>query len=160
MDHLLAGVKSLGAAALRDLTTSSVYQTPPVGYAHQPDFLNMVVAGSTDLPPDQLLAIFQAVEGEAGRTRELRNGPRTLDVDLLFFGSRILRTHGLRVPHPRWKERAFVVRPLAEIAPDLRDPETGWQVHEVSNRWPMDPREIRVVLESRGFEKALEEWEL
>ena len=111
----------------------------------------MVAGGSTDLPPGQVLSIFQQVEREAGRTRGFRNAPRPLDLDLLFFQSKILREEGLRVPHPRWKERSFVVLPLMEIAPGLRDPETGYQVQEIAGQWPLEPTNIRIVLSPEGF---------
>jgi len=77
------------------------------------------------LPPKEVLSIFQSVEEGTGRERGFPNAPRTLDLDLLFFKGRIVRERGICVPHPRWKERSFVVRPLVEISPHLRDPETG-----------------------------------
>ena len=156
--HLASGVHALTEAGIMVDLCSSVYETAPVGFLEQPPFLNMVVLASGDLPPRELLSIFQSVERNAGRTPALRNGPRTLDLDLLFFGEKILRYPGLRVPHPRWKERSFVVHPLAEICPQLRDPETGLQVHEIAASWTMEPREIRIVLSPDGFQKALEEW--
>lgn len=137
---------------------SSIYETPPVGYLDQPPFLNMVAWASTDLPPHRVLSIFLSLEEKAGRAREFPNAPRTLDLDILFFKGRILREEGLRVPHPRWKERTFVVRPLVEISPHLRDPETGWQVHEVARLWPMEPQEIHILVSPEAFLKALKEW--
>lgn len=137
---------------------SSVYETPPIGVLEQPPFMNMVGLAWADLPPGDLLSIFQSVERGAGRAPTVRNGPRTLDLDLVFFGDKILRDPGLCVPHPRWRERSFVVHPLAEIAPCLRDPETGLQVNEIAALWPMEPREIRIILSPDGFQKALEEW--
>jgi 2-amino-4-hydroxy-6-hydroxymethyldihydropteridine diphosphokinase len=134
---------------------SSVVETPPIGYLDQPPFLNMVALASADLPPQRVLSIFQSVEEKVGRTRDFPNAPRELDLDLLFFSGRILREEGLQVPHPRWKERSFVVRPLVEVSPHLRDPETGWQVHEVARFWPMEPRELQIVLSAEGFQEAL-----
>ena len=156
--HLMGALRALTGAGIRLDRVSSVYETPPIGVLDQPPFLNMAVLASTDLPPRGLLSKFQSVEEDAGRVRALRNGPRTLDLDLVLFGDRILRDPGLRVPHPRWKERSFVVQPLAEISPRLRDPETGLQVHEIAALWPMEPREIRILLSPEGFQKALEEW--
>ena len=158
LDHLCFAAHELGREGVPLHTVSSVVETPPVGYSDQPPFLNLVALASSDLPPRRLLAIFHSVEERRGRERPFPNAPRTLDVDLLFFKDRILREPGLRVPHPRWKERSFVVRPLAEIAPGLRDPETGWTVHEVALGWPCEPREIRIELDSEAFRKACKEW--
>ncbi len=124
---------------------SRVYETPPIGFLDQPPFFNMVVLARTGLPYSGLLSIFRRVEERAGRRREFRNAPRTLDLDLILLGGLIVREEGLRIPHPRWRERTFVVKPLAEIAPGLRDPETGWEVQEIARKWPMEPDDIRVV---------------
>ena len=160
LGHLFFAVEHLTAAAVQVEALSSVYETPPLGYVNQPAFLNMVGLASSDLPPRRLLSIFQSVEERAGRSPSFKNAPRPLDLDLLFFDARLVREPGLRIPHPRWKERSFVVRPLAEIAPGLRDPETGWSVHQVAERWPMEPQDIQVVLGREGFEKALKEWKV
>lgn len=103
---------------------SSLYSTAPVGFHDQPRFLNAVVALETDLSPRELLEALLAIELEFGRDRAASpaNGPRTLDLDLLFYGDLVLCESGLEIPHPRLSERAFVLVPLHEIAPDLRDP--------------------------------------
>ncbi len=98
---------------------SSLYRSAPVGYAAQPDFVNAVACLHTALSPRELLDALLAIEGEHGRTRGVRNGPRTLDLDLLLHGDASINEAGLQVPHPRLTERAFVVVPLAEIAPAL-----------------------------------------
>ncbi len=98
---------------------SSLYRSAPVGYAAQPDFVNAVACLNTALSPRELLDALLAIEGEHGRTRGVRNGPRTLDLDLLLHGDASIDEAGLQVPHPRLTERAFVVVPLAEIAPAL-----------------------------------------
>jgi len=156
--HLRSAVQAMEEAGLRMTAFSSVVETPPVGYLDQPPFLNLVVRASTDLPPRQVLAIFHSVERMAGRVSLFRNGPRTLDLDLLFFDQRIIRYPELRVPHPRWKGRSFVVMPLLEVAPGLRDPETGCSVEEVASRWPLEPEEIRTVLSSEEFQRTVKEW--
>jgi len=158
-ENLLRGAGALRAAGLDLHRFSSVYETPPIGFLEQPDFLNMVALGSTGLPPGDLLSIFQSVERDAGRSGGIPKGPRPLDLDLIFFGDSIIRQEGLRVPHRGWKERSFVVEPLVEIAPDLRDPETGSLVEEVAVLWPLEPEDIRAVQTDSGFRKALEEWE-
>ena len=101
---------------------SSLYRTAPVGYAEQPDFVNAVAQLETRLPADRLLDELQAVEARHGRTRSFPNAPRTLDLDLLLYGDLVLRSERLTLPHPRMRERDFVLIPLREIAPDLELP--------------------------------------
>jgi 2-amino-4-hydroxy-6-hydroxymethyldihydropteridine diphosphokinase len=96
-----------------------------VGYADQPDFVNAVAQIETQLAPRELLEQLLAIEREQGRVREVPNGPRTLDLDILLYGGRTLREPGLTIPHPRMLERAFVLAPLAEIAPDAVVPGGG-----------------------------------
>ena len=98
---------------------SSLYETTPVGVTDQPDFLNGVAALRTTLPPRGLLDILLHIENQMGRTRNLRWGPRVIDMDLLLYGDQQIHLPGLTVPHPRLRQRAFVLVPLAEIAPDL-----------------------------------------
>ena len=157
---LCLALHSLENAGIRVGAFSSVFETPPVGYLDQPPFLNMVALASTDLPPRRVLSIFQSVEELAGRRRDFPNSPRTLDLDLLFFRDWIVRDPDLLVPHPKWKERSFVVRPLEEVTPRHRDPETGWMVQEVARFWPMEPQEIQVVVSPKAFERALKEWKV
>ena len=99
------------------LQCSALYRSAPVD-AVGPDFYNAVVAVCTSLPPHDLLAALQAIETTAGRERPYRNAPRTLDLDILLYGDQVINTPTLLVPHPRLHERAFVLTPLAEIAPD------------------------------------------
>jgi 2-amino-4-hydroxy-6-hydroxymethyldihydropteridine diphosphokinase len=100
---------------------SSWYQTPPIGPV-QPDYLNGCVLITVKLTPQELLEKLLAIEQQFGRVRSLPWGPRTLDLDIILFGDLILDTPGLKIPHPRMSERAFVLIPLAEIAPDRLDP--------------------------------------
>ena len=104
---------------VRVVRESFVYETAPVGGPKQPDYLNMVVAVETELAPEGLLEVCLAVEAEHGRERRERWGARTLDIDLLNFGDTVQHTERLILPHPRMAERAFVLVPLAEIAPEL-----------------------------------------
>jgi 2-amino-4-hydroxy-6-hydroxymethyldihydropteridine diphosphokinase len=124
----------LGRVAAR----SHLYSTEPVGYADQPRFVNAVVALETELEPRALLEGLLALEREFGRDRltGIVNGPRTLDLDLLLFGDVLLNEPDLTVPHPRLLERAFVLVPLCEIAPELRDPRSGVRVAEWIQRLP------------------------
>jgi 2-amino-4-hydroxy-6-hydroxymethyldihydropteridine diphosphokinase len=106
---------------------SSLYRTQPLGPAGQADYINAVAAISTGLSAQALLEALQALENRHGRVRtDVRWGPRTLDLDLLLYGDAVIDTPGLQVPHPRMTERAFVLVPLAEIAPDdLQIPGSG-----------------------------------
>ena len=106
-------------------TVSHVYETEPVGGPDgQGPYLNMVVEVDTDLSPTELLELCQKLEADAGRVRDEAWGPRTLDVDILFYGDVDIDTTELRIPHPRMHERRFVLQPLADIAPELTP--DGW----------------------------------
>jgi 2-amino-4-hydroxy-6-hydroxymethyldihydropteridine diphosphokinase len=119
---------------LGDLRLSSVYRTEPVGLREQPDFLNLVASGTTRLPPEHLLAAALEIEARQGRMRSVPNAPRTLDVDLLDVGGRVLDVPGLTLPHPRLAERAFVLVPLAEVEPEWRHPVLGAGAAELLSR--------------------------
>ena len=104
---------------------SPVFRTPPWGVTDQPDFLNAVVAANTALAPTELLDALQAIEQARHRERTLRNGPRTLDLDLLLYGNLVLAGERLTVPHPRLHQRGFVLVPLCALAPELPHPVLG-----------------------------------
>lgn len=103
----------------RVVRKSSLYRTAPMGHAVQPDFINAVAQIETGLPAERLLAELQDVEARHGRARSFPNAPRTLDLDILLFGNATIQSGALTVPHPRMHERAFVLKPLLEIAPQL-----------------------------------------
>ena len=109
---------------------SSLYKTAPVG-PPQPDYLNACALIETHLSPQELMAQLLALEAEFGRVRQERWGPRILDLDILFYGDHVITEPDLHIPHPRLRERAFVLVPLAEIAPNWIDPETGQSVAEL-----------------------------
>jgi len=117
--YLRAALRELPHQGIRVRRVSSIYETEPVGLKGQPAFLNLAVKGETRLGPQALLRAVQAIEARLGRQRSVRWGPRTLDIDILFYGRRRIRRRGLQVPHPRLAERRFVLAPLAEIAPGL-----------------------------------------
>jgi 2-amino-4-hydroxy-6-hydroxymethyldihydropteridine diphosphokinase len=109
----------------RLLQCSSLYRSAPVGFLDQPDFINAVAKLSTELAPRALLDALLALEHDNGRTREFRNAPRTLDLDVLLYGELEMHEHGLTLPHPQMHLRAFVLQPLLEIAPDCVIPGVG-----------------------------------
>ena len=98
---------------------SSVFETEPIGYVEQPDFLNLVLEIQTALPAEKLLVRCLEIEAELGRVRHERWGPRTIDIDVLWYDDQRVAQENLTLPHPRMLERAFVMVPLAEIAPEL-----------------------------------------
>jgi 2-amino-4-hydroxy-6-hydroxymethyldihydropteridine diphosphokinase len=120
LDAALAAIGRLPQT--RVAGTSSFYRTAPVGYEAQPDFVNAVAEIETTLSPPELLAALQGIESGAGRERSFRNAPRMLDLDLLLYDDRTIDAPGLQVPNPRMHERAFVLAPLVEIAPDVAIP--------------------------------------
>jgi 2-amino-4-hydroxy-6-hydroxymethyldihydropteridine diphosphokinase len=122
--NLQRAVQLLDAEAeIAVVASSRVWETDPVGGPSQPDYLNAVIEVRTALRPDGLLAACHRVEAALGRVRDVRWGPRTIDVDLLLFDDLSIDGEGVRVPHPRLTERAFVVLPLLELDPDARLPD-------------------------------------
>lgn len=122
--HLLLGVRGMMDAGLNVIRLSSIYETEPVDLVAQPPFLNIVaeIRGSTLPTPEQTMARLLRVEYALGRNREIKAGPRTLDLDLLFYKDELSDTEFLRLPHPRLHLRKFVLVPLNELAPDLVHP--------------------------------------
>lgn len=120
---------------LTGISVSPFVETQPVGVGpeHGP-YLNAVVVGDTALPARLLLERLLEIEEERGRARPYPMAPRTLDLDLILYGSEIIREDGLTVPHPRFREREFVLAPLAEIAPEMIDPITGKTIADLLNR--------------------------
>jgi 2-amino-4-hydroxy-6-hydroxymethyldihydropteridine diphosphokinase len=132
--HLDFAVSRL-ADAIQHLRVSSYFETEPVDVPDaQPPFLNAACVGDTTLAPRELLALLHAIERERGRERPFQNAARTLDLDLILFGSVVLNEPGLVVPHPRFRERQFVLEPLADIAPDMLDPVGGSTIAELLRR--------------------------
>lgn len=129
--HLVTGVRGLVEGGVELSALSSVYESDPVGYLDQPPFLNAVLTGWTELSPGRLLELVQRVEAEGGRRRSFAGAPRTLDVDVIFYGDQEIALPELVIPHPRFRERSFVLAPLAEVVSDWVDPGTGRTVLEL-----------------------------
>ncbi len=110
---------------------SSVYETEPVGYRDQADFLNMVCCGKTSLPVEELLQHVKSIEVALGRKPSFRNAPRPIDIDILLYDDLRLQQEHLTIPHPRMAERAFVLIPLVEISPHVVDPVSGYTAEEL-----------------------------
>jgi 2-amino-4-hydroxy-6-hydroxymethyldihydropteridine diphosphokinase len=128
LNHAVSRLRDL----LHGLRVSRFYDTVPVGApGPQPLFLNAAAVGETSVPARELLDMLLAIEQERGRERSYPNAPRSLDLDLVLFGDATIDEPGLLVPHPRFRERRFVLEPLAEIAPDMKDPVTERTVLEL-----------------------------
>ena len=114
-----------GLPESRLVDRSALYRTAPIGLAEQPEFINAAARLETNLAPEALLDALLAIEQDFGRVRQLRNGPRTLDLDILLYDTQVIDTPRLSLPHPRLHLRAFVLYPLADLAPELALPGRG-----------------------------------
>jgi 2-amino-4-hydroxy-6-hydroxymethyldihydropteridine diphosphokinase len=124
-------------------SVSSIYETDPVGYVDQPNFLNLVVKIFTNLSPQELLEVTQSIENHLGRKREVRWGPRTIDLDILLYNQENIETDQLRIPHPRMFERSFVLIPLKEINSQF----------EVENNKLLEDKGVRLWKQKNGGEE-------
>lgn len=133
--NLAEARRRLRAAVIVD-AVSRIYETSPWGLLDQPPFLNQVVRGRTALAPHELLTALKGIEAEMGRRASVRYGPRLIDVDLLVYGDAVVETETLTVPHPRMADRAFVLIPFAELAPNLLHPMLGRTIADLARMAP------------------------
>lgn len=124
--HIRDAVAALERAEGFEVTAvAPLYESAPMYVEDQPRFVNTCLMGRSLLPPERLLALLKHIETDIGRMATFRNGPRVIDLDIVYFGSTRMQVESLSIPHPRRRERVFVLQPLADIAPDFVDPETG-----------------------------------
>jgi len=140
--NLEGAIAALAVEGVETVKRSSLYATEPVGFAPQNWFLNCVIEAATELMPRQLLRATQQVEHDVGRRRLVRNGPRIVDIDILFYGANVISMPDLEIPHPRIAERRFVLIPLRELAPSLRHPTLRATIAELLSGTP-DRSEVR-----------------
>jgi 2-amino-4-hydroxy-6-hydroxymethyldihydropteridine diphosphokinase len=155
-EYLRSGVRSLGNRRVDVIRTASLYSTAPRDVLDQPWFLNTAIEADTQLPPAELLSTCLAIEKENDRIRaaESTKGPRTLDMDIIFYGSEIVRSPALTIPHPSFSVRRFVLAPLAEIAPGFIDPGSGKTIAELLEHCP-DHAEVRFAGTLQQFPEPL-----
>ncbi len=140
LSNLRAAIESL-VPDVRVLRESIIYETPPWGYTDQPAFLNLVVEAETSLNPRALLGYLKKREDELGRVKNFRYGPRQIDLDILFYDDLVMNEADLQIPHPRLHERAFVLVPMMDLAPELVHPVLGKDVKTLLNA--LDFEEIK-----------------
>lgn len=129
--NIRQAVRELNANGVHVQRLSPIYETEPEGITEQGLFLNAAVQAETNLFPPQLLASIHAIEARMKRVRTVRNGPRTIDIDIIFYQSAVFKTKDLEIPHPRFRERRFVLAPLTDLAPNWRDPVTRRTVSDL-----------------------------
>ncbi|AVQ97619.1 2-amino-4-hydroxy-6-hydroxymethyldihydropteridine diphosphokinase [Oceanobacillus sp. M65] len=154
-DHLKEALRLLMAhSEITIEKVSSIYETAPVGYTDQADFLNMVVHVHTSDSPVELLDKCQEIEQQLGRKRGVRFGPRTIDLDILLYNHENSKTERLIIPHPRMHQRAFVLIPLHEIAPTILIQALGKNVKELVRELPeTDIKDVRIWMQSGSVEE-------
>ncbi len=130
-DYIQRSINMLGNFGIEVVKISSIIETPPYGYRNQPNFLNCAVKARTFFSPLHLLNVLLKIEERLGRQRTLKWGPRTIDLDILFYNSIVVDTPYLKIPHPDMRNRYFVLKPLSELEPDYVHPVYGKTVSEM-----------------------------
>jgi 2-amino-4-hydroxy-6-hydroxymethyldihydropteridine diphosphokinase len=143
MENLEKALRLL-APHVGEMERSPIYESAPKYLVEQPMFLNMVVRGEVSLTAAELLRVMKGIERDLGRTAGVRNGPRPIDLDIIYYGDAVIETPSLTAPHPRLYERRFVLQPLADIDPDRRDPVSGARVTEMLAALPDTDVLVRV----------------
>ena len=147
--HLAAALKTL-SEKIKVEAVSSIYDTKPVGNTRQGRFLNQVCAAATSFTPAELLIFIKEIEKKMGRTPGPVNSPRPIDIDILFYDDQVIELPGLVIPHPRLTERAFVLVPFAEIAPDFVHPATGKTIGQTLEDLKVDTGDVVEYSNVRG----------
>ena len=129
-----------------DITVAPLYETKPRYFEDQHNFLNTVLSGNTDLDPLELLHFTQAVQKEVGRVERFRNGPREIDIDILFYDNMVYKDDALEIPHPRLQERDFVLQPFSDIDPDFCHPVLQKTIRELLAALPEEQRSVIQVM--------------
>jgi len=145
-EQIKQGIMSLNDRGVNVVTRSSWFETEPVGMEDQPWFINMVARALTSLDPYELLAVCQQVEKQVGRVPSERFGPRHLDIDILLYGDECIESEELTIPHPRMRERQFVLGPLVEIAPELEDPVINQPYADILSRLDEGKKVLRSLI--------------
>ena len=131
---------------INDITVAPLYETTPRYFENQQNFLNTVLRGFTDLEPRKLLQFTKTVQQEVGRVERFRNGPREIDIDVLFYDNKVYKDEELEIPHPRLQERDFVLQPFADINPDFSHPILKKTIRELLDALPEEQRSIITML--------------
>ena len=148
--HNLASALKALSEKIKVEAVSSIYDTKPVGNTRQGRFLNLVCEAATSLTPAELLIFIKEIEKNMGRTPGPVNSPRPIDIDILFYGNQVIELPGLIIPHPRLTERAFVLVPFAEIAPDFVHPVTGKTIGQILADLKVNPEDVVKLENTRG----------
>jgi 2-amino-4-hydroxy-6-hydroxymethyldihydropteridine diphosphokinase len=127
---------------VQDITVAPLYETKPQYFEDQQNFLNTVLSGYTDLKPWELLQFTKTVQQEVGRVERFRNGPREIDIDILFYDNEVYKGEELEIPHPRLQERDFVLQPFADLNPNFFHPVLKKTIRELLNRLPEEHRSV------------------
>ncbi len=131
---------------VHDITVAPLYETKPRYFEDQHNFLNTVLRGFTDLHPQELLQFTKTVQQEVGRVERFRNGPREIDIDILFYDHKVYKDEELEIPHPRLQERDFVLQPFADINPDFLHPVLKKSIRELLDAIPEEQRSVITML--------------
>lgn len=152
---LITAINTISEKIGQVLKISPIYESEPLYYNQQPDFLNMAILVETEDPPFNLLQNLQNIENELGRVnKQKKNRARKIDIDILFYNGRIIKSENLKIPHPKLKERQFVLKPLMEIAPDFLYPGSGLSIKELYNQCP-DNSKVQLIKDSRSIKNNL-----